>query len=217
MRYGHVCAAGLAADGTAHVRPVLSGARRLPGTLLARHGGVLEIGQVVDLGDATPVPTVPAVEDVEIDERSLRAIGRARKDWWLRRIEEVARAAFADVFGSALRPCGQTLALDEGEGVASLGCLRPVRPPAIGISPRGVRINVAAEDHEVWLNLNDVRCYAPDLVTPDRRTIDSWQERVRREPVVIGVGVSRAWQPPGDRVARHWLQANSLIFLEDRS
>ena len=61
MQAGCICVAGIDLQSGLHVRPVAN--RMLSAKLLECHGGPLEIGVVIDLGESTFAGRVPEIED----------------------------------------------------------------------------------------------------------------------------------------------------------
>src|SRR5216683_4502869 len=126
MRAGYICVAGVDLESGQHVRPVLSGAKQLSTTLLARNAGPFEMGVIVDLGTVTPVGQKPEVEDHLFDPSqctALRVVG-PRSFWKL--LGEHAKPTLREIFGPDLMKRGaSSCAVDVGKGDASLGCFGP--------------------------------------------------------------------------------------------
>ena len=220
MRRGYICAAGIDLGTRQRVRPMPRGADlRYPD--LAAHGGLFEIGAVLDIGYAKPQGKPPEMEDREFLRRYARRLEdiEPAKLWELMRAE--SKPALVEIFGSDLKPVGhEHAAVEPGHGQVSLGTLSVAQHrPELFIEPRKPRDRIRLRTGKIPLNLSvtDIRLYGPDHVTPDPAAVDAAQHRLTASnEVLLGVGLTRAYsdwlsnQPP-----RHWLQVNNLHFVEE--
>jgi hypothetical protein len=224
MHHGRICVAGLS-DDHRHVRPVSR-----TGDLLHRHlaceGGLFEVGAMIDLGYITPRPEAPHIEDV------LFSPGRARRQrdvpaeqFW-QRLQAVAKPTLRELFGPDLRPREyHHLAVDEGRGPCSLGCLRLQQPPRLTLEPRQgkdrIRLWLRSKTYEFDLGVTDLRLYAADHATPDRAAVERIAAKLanadyERGAVIVCVGLTRAhadWF--SGKVPLHWLQVNNFHFADE--
>lgn len=219
MQQGYICAAGFDAAGR-HVRPVLPN-ERLTADLLMCHGGPFEMGAVVDIGSVRPAGQPPEMEDHEFapaQARFLRFITADKFRPWLQRL---ARPRLRDVFGSDLVPIGDHSAgVNVGSGCASLGCFVPQNLPLLFFRHRPgkhsiIRILVKDADFDLDLGVTDVRLYREDHVTPDPVIVQRACIEMCRQQCILGVGLTRPYQKPGDTKPMHWLQVNNIHLLND--
>ena len=222
MRRGYICVAGIDLATGQRIRPMPRGADlRYPD--LAAHGGLFEIGAVIDIGYAKPKGQPPESEDREFLRRYARRLDdiEPAKLWQLMMAE--AKPTLIEIFGSDLKPIGhEHAAVEPGHGQVSLGTLAVTQHrPELFIehhTPRD-RIRLKLRTGKIPLNLSvtDIRLYEPDHVTPDAAAVAVAQERLHSSAeVLLGVGLTRAYadwlsnQPP-----LHWLQVNNLHFVEE--
>ena len=124
-------------------------------------------------------------------------------------------------FGDALGPLGAGLyGTHEGDGRASLACLRPRRRPRLRIdTERGkprIRMQVGDGRLDLDLPVTDIRLYALDHTTPDAGLVRWAGERLREsEDVILSVGLGRAFASAQEDVYYHHMQVNNLHFQED--
>src|SRR5262249_40825385 len=110
-------------------------------------------------------------------------------------------------------------AIQQGKGVVSLGCIAPKRAPALAID-RFERIRALVADGESHYDLpvTDLRLYENDHQSPRETAIADIGERLARGvPVIVSVGVTRAFSAPEGEPALHWLQVNNLPPAADPS
>jgi hypothetical protein len=215
MQPGYFCVAGLEANATRHIRPVLRHGR-LTIDLLSTGGGPFDIGARVDLGPTTHAPHAPELEDHRFDPSSTHRLSDDDPDAYWSTLDGVAQESLEEIFGSALELWDESGTVDVGEGHASLGCLRPEKQPWLYVDHRGtVRMVLDYLIPSVDLSVNDLRLYERDGRTPRRNLVDSVQRRLKAGvEIILSVGLTRPWQKWGDTEERHWLQVNN-IHLED--
>ena len=134
MQPGYICVAGIDVQDNEHIRPVL-GRERLTVGLLARNGGAFDMGRLVDLGPTQPSGTAPETEDHAFDPSRLVSVRELSPASFWKLLTAVSCDRLTDIFGNDLKAQGHGCTVDEGQGNASLGCLRTATPPSITINP----------------------------------------------------------------------------------
>lgn len=224
MRGGYVCVAGVDPETLEHVRPVLQDGA-LPFELLARYGGPFDMARVVEIGAPRPTPEKPHVEDcVFVQARAKFRKSLPGEEFW-DLLARVSKTSLREIFGDELRRVGpSSCGTDVGQGKASLGCLRPQRPPRLCYVPKGpsgkprIRIGICDGQLDVSLPVTDIRLYEDDHITPDREMIEEIASRLERsEPVILSVGLTRAFASSREssRAPLHWLQVNNIHLHSD--
>lgn len=216
MQPGYICAAGVDVRSGQHIRPVLGG-MRLSNTMLRRHGGVLDVGSIIDLGNVDSVGQPPEYEDHLFSPGAVWLVNSvAPSDFWTV-LEHVAVGSLEHIFGRNLQRTGRSYTVDAGGGNGSLGCLRPTQQPMLYVDDFGaVRLVLPDSADSAHLPVTDVRLYADDQKALLHTVINRVAERLRRgEEVILNVGLTRLWQKPGDNAARHWLQVNNIYLKHD--
>jgi len=216
MMKGYICAAGIDTETQAHIRPVLPG-MRLRANLLEPLGGPFNIAALVDLGETHPCGNAPETEDVEFQPaRAAKVRTLPGEEFW-KLLSSVSESCLGDVFGSELERVGHTLAIEQGRGVVSLGCIAPKRAPALAID-RFDRIRALVSDEASYYDLpvTDLRLYENDHQSPRERLVEDVGERLARGvPVIVSVGVTRPFAVHDGEPALHWLQVNNLHLEDD--
>ena len=208
MHDDHVCLAGLDAATGRHIRPVTGS--RIPRSYLDRPSGRIQIGSRLRFSVMTPVPTPPEVEDHLFREADSDVGLRATDAELWAALESVEMSNLAAVFGPNLHRIGHTWALDEGTGTASLGVVRARERHGPVIDAYGkVRMAFLGDDGELLnIPVTDLRLFRADG-KPDAVEVSGMRREVDRNPVLLSVGVGRAWAPDGE-IRRHWLQVNNI-------
>lgn len=205
MQDGHICAAGIDLRTRARIRPVAIG--RLDAALLCTHGGILDIGRVVDLGACSPIGSKPEVEDVRFSPGRLKVVKVLGSGEFM---SEVARESAGDLgaIGPELLRVGDSLATLKGRGNCSLVFVK--RKSCDIVLTRFGKIRLKWEDG-VWLSVTDVRLYERDLKTPSATKVGRLRGALADcSEVVLAFGLGRAWPRPGDSAERHYLQLNNV-------
>jgi hypothetical protein len=222
MKPPYICVAGLLEDGSAHVRPV---AGHLPRTLVASNGGPFDIGAVVDLGQVRHTPTRPEIEDHGFNPQSAGRVDYLpTADLW-RLLTRLSRGTLEDIFGPDLKLQntwrGAGAAISPGQGVASLGVLRPGGPISLQIeasyADKGKELRVIVRDKLGNLNLSvtDLRFYQDENYAINEGLVTAVQAKLEREEdVLLSVGLTRKFARRGD-IPRHWLQVNNIFPNRD--
>lgn len=218
MAHPRICVAGIDSETRTHVRPTTGPANPLSRELLADAGGPFEIGAVVELGETTPVPSPPEIEDHSLDPAAAEQVGRLKPEKYLGLLDEVAQHSIRYGFGPDLKHQGRyKFATETGRGECSLLCVRMEEFIALQISDWGtlqLRFNVAHE--RAYAPVTDLRFYEPDQTTIRKSLVRSVAARLRkRTRAWVMFGLSRPWAPPEEEVERHWLQVNGICLEDD--
>jgi len=221
MRPGYICVAGVDANTGAHVRPVQP-VGQLSDALLSRRGGPFDMATVVDLGTVRPVGQPPEVEDLEFTPWHARAVQSIEPDLFWEMLEFLSRPTLREIFGPDLRPAGRDSAIvNMGYGHASLGCLRPARQPVLYVTvgrdgkPR-LRLRISDGVLDLDLAVTDLRFYEADHVRLRTDDVDDALDRLATGvPVLLSLGLTRAFAPRDSEAPVHWLQVNNLHFEDD--
>jgi hypothetical protein len=218
MSHPRICVAGIEPESRRHIRPTTGPANPLSRELLASAGGPFEVGAVVELGETTPVPSPPEVEDQHFDPAAARQIGRLKPEKYLGLLDEVAERSIRYGFGPDLEHRGRyKFASETGRGECSLLCVRMEEYIALQISNWGtlqLRFNVANEC--AYAPVTDLRFYEPDQTTIRKSLVRSVAARLRqRTRAWVMFGLSRPWAPPEETTERHWLQVNGICLEDD--
>lgn len=224
MQRGAVCVAGLDVETGRHVRPVQP-MGVLQSWLTAPYGGPFDMATIVDLGTTRPVPTPPAIEDVEITWWHARAVDLVEPALFWEALQFVARRTLRELFGPALRTVGrsgrQRAVTDLKTGSASLGVLRPLGRPQLSLDrkPDGrevIRLQVWDGELRLDLSVTDLRLYADDGGRPDTGRVREIAARLNRgTPALLGVGLTRPFTSRPGEAPVHWLQINNLHLEDD--
>ena len=214
MQQGYICVAGIDLQTGIHIRPVLEYGR-LQYTDLGRYGGPFDIGGIVNLGRISSRGCFPEVEDCRFALQHAQGCGHLPANEFWAMLDKAAKSRLRDVFGDDLHKQGATYAVDEGGGIASLGCLKLVRPPVLRIvSPTSVRLAFSNDPDGPSLKVTDLRLY--DETQVRRQVVQNLIKKMGRGGnVILSVGLTRAWQKPDDTMPRHWLQVNNIHVEDD--
>lgn len=220
MDKGYLCFAGLDQEGK-HIRPVLPGSQRLGVNLLARHGGVLDMAYIVDLGGTGALPRPPAIEDTVFSHQNLAFIAPLEADRFWELLAKNASTSMQSIFGTDLKPKENgRWRVAQGRGAASLGGYRPPVRPHLFVRERQrdgkTRVRIRwEEDGAVFdLGVTDIRLYQDDHDTPDEKLVRGANERIQEgTEILLGVGLTRPFSPdPLKEQPSHWLQVTNIHF-----
>lgn len=210
-----MCVAGLDFSSARHVRPVSHG--RLPTSLLASNGGPFAVAAIVDLGAVRSVGVAPEVEDHRFEPPLARRVGELDDLGFWSLLCSVAHGSLSEAFGPSLRRVGGTCAVPEGEGSASLACIRPSSPPSLRTDENTVRLILRDHGTTLSIAVTDLRLFEADGVTPRSATVEALNRQFGAgAESVLALGLTRPWQRPDMDAPMHWLQVNN-IHLEDAS
>jgi hypothetical protein len=215
MKPGYVCVAGIEPASEKHVRPVLD-RRRLSRALLRKDGGVFGIGALVDLGPTRAAGHPPETEDHEFSVENLTYRHRLKPDAFWKCLNQTSHSKLKRIFGDQLEQRESSCTVDINSGIASLGHLRPKQVSYFGLNPWGkIRMHVSDGEFHSDLSVTDVRLYKSDQLTVRSRILKSVSDRLSKTPVILAVGLTRAWARGNDDTERHWLQVNNIHFEDD--
>jgi hypothetical protein len=211
-----ICVAGVDTAQNRHVRPVTPPGDALARALLAENGGPLELGVVLDLGDARPVPSPPETEDHLVTSHDLRRIAELAADEYLDLLEGATESTLEDAFGEELEHRGWKYAVEKGKGSRSLAIVKR-RKIEIAVDDYGkVRLHFKDPSGRADLGVTDLRLFEDDQRTVRLDAVQDVQERLRRGVgAYLMLGLARAFRAEGDDRERHWLQVNG-VCMEDR-
>jgi hypothetical protein len=210
MQPGFFCAAGIDPATNRHVRPMLR--ERLKVELLAINGGPFSLAALIDLGQVKYCGEPPEVEDYYFNLQNVQRVDVFRYEEFWKRLQLVARRNIVEIFGPAIKPFRRTCVVDIRTGNASLGCLIPAVPPRLFLDSYGRLWAAVADEHlDLELSVTDIRLCEADHKTPKEGVIQRINKRIQDDgPVVLSVGLPRAFRPTDDSVAQHWLQVNNI-------
>ena len=220
MRPPYICAAGL--HDQAAVRPVVMG--QLHKRWLRSNGGLFAVGAVVDLGPTKHVGAAPEHEDHSFNPACARCIRMADPKAFWQELKAVARPSVESIFGEDLLKRGHwSCAVDQGRGLASLGCLQVYGTVEIfvrGLDPQPTRSGLRLRFKDpilgkLDLGITDVRFFEDDFITVKEEVVAAVQTSIGRGiKLLLSVGLTRATVPADKPL--HWLQVNN-IHLEDEA
>ncbi len=212
MRKPAICVAGWNPETGSHVRPVLPW-EQLHARLLTRNGGPFAIARVVDIGRAKSVGQAPHVEDCLFDPRQAHSIQSTDPRGFWALLEGCARTRLRDIFGDDLEAAGNSCAVPQGKGIASLGCFLPKTKTDLSIDRSRNRVRMSLEDgvFSVHAAVTDLRCYERDHATPRQIVVERMRAEIKKGVrVILSVGLGRPWKKEEDPAPRHWMQVNNI-------
>ena len=204
---GSVVVAGI--DGNhEHIAPLRASPWDTAAT--ARGGGPFGIGETVDIGFSRRSGAPPLVEEREVEEGNITALGRLPDAEFWSLLEILGHDHLPSIYGEDLKvtPSGAA-SIAVGRGKASLGVLRCPGPAEL--FRRGGQLR---------MGLDDLRLGSLDLNVLDYRLrdekgvpIDALWKVIRRrvqsgEPVILSVGLSRPFN------GAHWLRVDNIHFRD---
>ncbi len=215
-----MCVGGVIVGTQQHVRPVLK-RESLETSHLSIHGGPFDIANIVDLGQVVSTSRPPHVEDHFFHPQTAGVRGRVAKKQFWQLLRDLCKPTLKDIFGDELKHMGTSgCGTDEGCGEASLGCLSPTANPRIyvkewpGSKPK-IRMHFTDGEIAPDVGVTDIRLYEADHVTPDVAMVEWVKQAIASSrQVILSVGLTRAWAPPGDPPV-HWVQVNNVHLVEE--
>lgn len=177
----------------------------------------LDIANVVELQSVQACPLRPKLEDHTYQQATKLRLGKSSPFYTL--LTEVAANDLQAIFGPGLVMHNSGAYLAPGTGNASLGCLIPASPPTLFCTTYGAKTKLRiavntyfGDGNAVTLDFSvtDIRMYLPDFTTPDASLVSGFNNRMRSENLVMGVGVGYPYQTNQTAQAVHWLQVNAL-------
>jgi hypothetical protein len=217
MSAPRICIAGIDEATGRHVRPVTRATDPLTRELLEERGGPIAVGAVVDLGPVQAVPSRPESEDHRFQTTRATRVRHLDEAEYVQRLVATSAPDLQAIFGPELERRGRSYAVAEGHGNVSLGVLRDQRRPDLEVDGYGkLRLVLADAAGAARLGVTDLRFVEADHRTLRRDAIEDFRRRMRRGvPVLLMLGLARAFRAEGDDEQRHWLQVNG-ICLEDK-
>jgi len=221
MHGARICLAGVDLQTRRHVRPML-GPEAVPFYLLARYGGPFDMARIVDLGSPRPAPEPPHVEDhVFVASRAKFERAAAAHEFW-RLLDDLRGPSLREIFGEDLRDVGRSRYVTPlGLGTTSLGCLRPVGPPELYLTPgrdgkQQIRMKFSDGRLNVDAGVTDLRLFNDDHATADAARVRAVAQRIADgQDVILSVGLTRKFRAADDAPYFHWLQVNNIHLKED--
>ncbi len=204
---GSVAVAGID-GGHEHVAP-----RRDAGwdtSATSRQGGPFGVGELVDVGFSRRVGEAPLVEEREVEQSSLRPLGRLSDAEFWSLLETLGHDSLPAIYGDALRrQSNGTARVAQGRGRASLGVLRCPGPAEL--FRRGSQLRMGIDD--LGLGSLDLAVFDFRLRDEHGVPIDPLWKVIRRrvaagEPVILSVGLSGAFN------GAHWLRVDNIHFRD---
>jgi hypothetical protein len=190
--------------------------------LLAKHGGLLDMACLVDLGRTRSVGVKPHVEDWEFKPQRAKMISQVEAPTFRELLEACAKDSVREIFGDGVHPIGRNGAwgAEPGDADASLGCLRVAGGVRLFLKPRPgrttqIRIAFHHEGGEFDLGVTDIRLYAHDRLTPNTQLLPDVAKRISEGGVILSVGLSRAFASSPEFPPMHWLQVNNIHLPEN--
>jgi hypothetical protein len=126
------------------------------------------------------------------------------------------------IFGEDIQDMGhQYWGTPLGQGLRSLGVLRPAAPPELyhttdRFGKHRIRIRLTDGRIRADASVTDLRLYGDDHATPDAahvRAVNQWINDSRN--VVLSVGLTRKFRSSDRHEYRHWLQVNNIHVQEN--
>ena len=221
MHGGHICVAGIDVQTRRHVRPIMEH-EGMPCEHLARYGGPFDMARIVELGKPRTKPDKPHVEDVVFvpSWAKVERTAGAAEFWAL--LGELSETRLRAIFGDPIRQVGQSqCGTDEGQGLVSLGCLRPDRPPQLYLQTRAggkpkIRMKISDGQFEADVGVTDLRLYQADHATPDPKMVHAATRWIAdSQEIILAVGLTRKYRSDDGQDYVHWLQVNNIHLRED--
>jgi hypothetical protein len=211
-----ICIAGIDPDAGCHVRLTTDRFHPLTRDFLADEGGPFALGSLVELGEVTPDPKAPEVEDCRFQPERTRVLGRVSPNRYVQLLDQHARRNLHEIFGDELVRHSWSYATDKGCGTASLGVLRVRHKPDLEVDRFGkLRLKLNEESKPAYLSVTDLRFVEADHKTIKREVVADVRERMRRGvDLLIMLGLARAFAKPDDSCERHWLQVNGICMMD---
>ncbi len=211
MSAGKICVAGIDIATNMHVRPVFPMGNFTIQDLRA-NGGTMEIGAVVDIGDAVKSGYPPEVEDHDVKRKNLRYIKTLSANAFSTWMAENSSHSVRHIFGERMSYEFGYATLKPGEGKASLGCLSVQGEKLLHVNDQGrIRMRFMTDGVRLNLPITDLRCFENDAVTLDKVAINQLQQLVADNEIVLSLGVTRLYRPKPEAPEAHWLQVNGVF------
>jgi hypothetical protein len=172
----------------------------------------------VELGEVQANGSPPELEDHVFDPAKAKRRKALKPAAFWKHLESVASQNLTSIFGVQLKPNGSSMSVDLGQGTASLGCLLSSGAVNIEIDSRyhSVKARFMDGGNNLLVGVTDLRLFAEDHKTPNKKAIDDINRRLRAgTPCILSVGLSRAFMKTNDTEKRHYLQVNNFHLEDD--
>lgn len=212
MRPPRICVAGVDASTFGHVRPTTPPSDPITRELLVANGGPFAIGALVDLGDTTPRPNAPEVEDHGFITAKAAPVRQLTGEEYAGVLQAISSDTLEGAMGPELKSMGnRKWAVTTGTGTQSLAVLTPQGRPALKIEFDKLRLHLSYPDAAANLSVADLRFYDTDHKTIRRDVVQDVTTRlIRGVDAYVMLGLSRPF--PGKD--QHWLQVNGLCLAD---
>lgn len=215
MSPGYICVAGLDVENQQQVRPVLGANLTL--SYLASKGGYFGLGHLLELERTQYVGRAPEVEDYKFEPGKVKRLSQMLPAPFWQLLKEVARPSLQTIFGPEFQQRGSHGVIKAGGGLASLGTLSVETSARLVVdNQHKLRLNFSDGVFNLDAPITDLRFYEGNQHSLKKDVVEQvadWCES--RQPFILSVGLSRAWQKPGDAAAYHWLQINNLYWEQN--
>jgi hypothetical protein len=211
-----ICIAGVELAELKHVRPTTPSSDPITRELLSDEGVPVQVGALLDIGEATPAPSAPETEDHLFATSDTELVEMLDGDTYLELLKSISDPDIQSAFGPSLHRVGKGYAIDAGKGERSLAVVIVRETPALAVDSYGkLRLTIPDMDHAPALSVTDVR-----FVETDHKTIRTDIVKEVNDRLAGGVetflmlGLARAFRLPWDDQERHWLQVNGLCLVD---
>jgi hypothetical protein len=207
-----ICIAGVDLETGKHVRPITPKNDLITRALLRSEGGPFGPGAFVDLGDVTPAPQIPEVEDHWFQTANAQRLHDVTDADYLDTLDLVRAPDVGAAFGGALREIRQgKFAVPAGQGGCSLAVVEVCRP-SLKMRFDNLYLDLRYPDTAARLRVTDVRFYEPDHMTVRVDVVGDVQRRLRAGTRVYAMlGLAREMYDEGAGGEVHWLQVNGVV------
>jgi hypothetical protein len=176
---------------------------------------------VLELDTTRTHSAKPQVEDIIIDLSNIKRIGTLQPIKFWRFLTQIAEPKLRNIFGQDLIKIGSdSCGVKVGKGDASLGYLIPKPYPSLYIRRRSdradqVRMQFTDGTFNLDCGVTDIRLYGNDHVTVNDQIIEDISQRLSDVPVILSIGLTRAYASRPDFDPIHWLQVNNIHLEND--
>jgi len=238
MGAGYICVAGHEIVDWVPERPLqITGSLKRPvlpyQQITADMLKVFQLGSVVDLGKVTPYPQPPHVEDVVFSPSQCKLEAfLSESDFW-HVLESTAVSSLTDIFGDVFKRHNQTLYMEPTEPLSippdqvcasgaklSLGQWILDASSVDIAQTSSTRVRLAVSGIDLLLPVTDVRLYRQPSWEVDPEALyyllQTLQEaRQKEQKIVLSMGLTRPYAPPGFSRRVYWLQVNNIHVRSD--
>jgi hypothetical protein len=211
-----ICIAGVELAELKHVRPTTPSSDLITRELLSDEGGPVQIGALIDIGDATPDPSAPETEDHLFATSDAELVELIDGDTYLELLKAISDPDVQSAFGPSLHRVRNGYAVDAGTGERSLAVVRAVETPTLAVdSWRKLRLTIPDMEHAPALSVTDLRFVETDHKTIRTDIVEDVNSRLAAGvDAFLMLGLARAVQLQWDTEERHWLQVNGICLID---